>query len=99
MAGSLEKALTESLKEKNCVIGSRSVLNEIKKSKLVVVSKSATPKIAQLAQESSVPVVQFEGSSVALSKMCGRHYRISALSFTKLAAATIKTIMGESEKE
>lgn len=99
MASTLEKALVESLKEKNCIIGSRSVLGAIEKSKLIIVSRSAVPKIVESAKVSGVPVVEFTGSSVELSKMCRRQYRISALSFTKIAAATIKTIMGESEKQ
>lgn len=99
MAGTLVKALVESIKLKSCVIGSRSVMGSIDKSKLVVVSKSAEPKVAESAKSAGVPVIEFEGSSVELSKMCGRQYRISALAFTKLGATTIKSIIGESEKK
>ncbi len=95
----LEKAITDSLKEKNCIIGSKSVSNAIGNSKLVIVSRSATPGIAESAKAAGVPVVEFAGSSVELSKLCGRQYRISALSFVKLAAATIKAIIGESKKQ
>lgn len=99
MVGTLEKTLAESFKAKNCVIGSRSVMGAIDKSKLVIVSRSASPEIAKSAKASGVPVMEFAGSSMELSRLCGRQYRISALSITKVAAATVKAIMGESEKQ
>lgn len=99
MADTLQKALKDSIRGKSCVIGSRSVLGSMAKSKLVVTSASAAPEIAESAQASGVPVIRLDGTSVGLSRMCGRQYRISALSFTKLTAATIKAIIGESEKK
>lgn len=99
MVSALQKALKESLKEKTCIIGSRSVLGAIPKSKLVITSDSASPQIAESAKASNVPVIKFDGTSVALSKMLGRQYHISALSFTKLAPATVKAIIGESTKQ
>lgn len=99
MADALQKALKDSFKAKSCIVGSRSVLGAMSKSKLVVVSASASPQIAESAQAAGVPVVRFAGSSVELSRMCSRQYRISALAFTKLAASAAKAIVGESEKQ
>ena len=49
-----------------------------------------------LAKKEKIPMVQFEGSSVALGRLCGLQFRVSSVSFTSLSDANIKSILKES---
>ncbi len=99
----LEKALKDSMKEKKSILGSKQVLGSLKNSKLVILSQSApkkfTDKIIEGAKKEKVSTLQFEGSSVALGRLCGLHFRVSTISLTSLSDANIKSIMKESETE
>ena len=99
----LEKALKEAMKEKKSILGSKEVLNSIKDSKLVVLSQSATKitadKILENAKKEKISTLQFEGSSVALGRLCGLQFRVSTISLTSLSDANIKSIIKESETE
>ncbi len=99
----LEKALKESKKEKKSILGSKEVLGSLKNSKLVILSQSAptkfTDKIIEGAKKEKVSMLQFEGSSVALGRLCGLQFRVSTISLTSLSDANIKSIMKESETE
>ena len=97
----LEKALKDGIKEDKCTVGSKQVLNGVGSSKLIVVSQSltnaASQKIMRAAEEAKVPTVKFEGTSVALGKLCGLQFRISTISFNSLSEASITSIVKESE--
>jgi len=99
----LEKALKEAMKEKKRILGSKEVLNSIKDSKLVVLSQSApkitADKILENAKKEKISTLQFEGSSVALGRLCGLQFRVSTISLTSLSDANIKSIIKESETE
>jgi large subunit ribosomal protein L30e len=99
----LEKALKDSMKEKKSILGSKQVLDSLKKSKLVILSQSApkkfTDKIIEGAKKEKVSTLQFEGSSVALGRLCGLQFRVSTISLTSVSDANIKSIMKESETE
>ena len=99
----LEKALKDSMKEKKSILGSKQVLGSLTNSKLVILSKSAhtkfADKIIEGAKKEKIPTLQFEGSSVALGRLCGLQFRVSTLSLTSLSDANIKSIMKESETE
>ncbi len=99
----LEKALKEAMKEKKSILGSKEVLNSIKDSKLVVLSQSApkitADKILENAKKEKISTLQFEGSSVALGRLCGLQFRVSTISLTSLSDANIKSIIKESETE
>lgn len=99
----LEKALKDAIKEDQCTFGSKQVVNAIKNSKLVVVSqsleKNISEKISEDAKKSKVPTVQFQGSSVALGRLCGLQFRVSTVSFTSLSDANITSIIKEAETE
>jgi len=101
MSKILEKALKDSIKEDKCTFGAKEVLSGIKNSKLIVVSQSLTnatsQKIAKAAEKEKVPTVKFEGTSVALGKLCGLQFRISTVSFNSLMEANITSIVKESE--
>jgi len=99
----LEKALKDSMKEKKSILGSKQVLGSLKNSKLVILSQSAPKKFADKiiegAKKEKVSTLQFEGSSVALGRLCGLQFRVSTISLTSVSDANIKSIMKESETE
>lgn len=97
----LEKALKDSIKENQCTFGTKQVLNGVKNSKLIVVSRSLTDDGSQMISEAAgkekVPIVRLEGTSVALGKLCGLQFRVSAVSFNSLTDANVTSIIKESE--
>jgi large subunit ribosomal protein L30e len=99
----LEKALKDAMKEKKTILGSKQVLSSIKNSKLVVLSQSAPKEIAdkilENAKKEKISTLQFEGTSVALGRLCGLQFRVSTISLTSLSDANIKSIIKESETE
>ena len=102
MSKLLEKALKDAIKENKCILGSKQVLSTLKDSKLVVVSDSVqnqiTEKIQSDAKKVKVPTMNFNGSSVALGKLCGLQFRVSTVSFNSLTESNIKSILKEAEK-
>ena len=99
----LEKALKDAMKEKKTILGSQQVLSSIKNSKLVVLSQSApketADKILENAKKEKISTLQFEGTSVALGRLCGLQFRVSTISLTSISDANIKSIIKESETE
>lgn len=99
----LEKSLRDAHKEGNVTIGTRQVLNTVKNSKLIVLSQSVDKemfdKIESDATKEKIPLVNFQGTSVALGKLCGLQFRISSVAFTSLDDASIKSILKDTETE
>lgn len=96
----LEKALKDALQESKCVLGVKQVLQSIKNAKLVVVSKSVSKESMDKIEKSKdqkITTLQFDGSSVALGKVCGLQFRVSAASLTSIPDSNIKAILKESE--
>jgi large subunit ribosomal protein L30e len=97
----LEKALKESVKENKSTLGVKQVQNSMKNSKLIVISQSVPDDTAKTIQENAkkqkISTVQFEGSSVALGRLCGLQFRVSTISLTSITDANIKSILKESE--
>jgi large subunit ribosomal protein L30e len=98
----LEKALKDGLSENKCVLGAKQVIQSIKNAKLVVVSKSlakeSSEKISELVNDNKISSLQFDGSSVALGKLCGLQFRVSAASLTSIPDSNIKAILKEETK-
>ena len=103
MSKILEKALKDALKEDKVTMGTKQVLSSVKNSKLIVLSQSVKKdmfeKIQSDAQKEKIPFVKFQGTSVALGKLCGLQFRISTLSFTSLTDANIKSILKDTTVE
>jgi large subunit ribosomal protein L30e len=97
----LEKALKDALQESKCVLGVKQVLQSIKNAKLVIISKSVSAESLGKIQDSTkgqkVTTMQFNGSSVALGRVCGLQFRVSAASLTSIPDSNIKAILKESE--
>jgi large subunit ribosomal protein L30e len=97
MSKILEKSLRDARKEDKLTMGTKQVLNSMKNSKLIVLSQSIKKemfeKIESDAKKEKIPLVNFQGTSVALGRLCGLQFRISTISFTSLDDASIKSIL------
>ena len=97
----LEKAIKDIIKKRKPTIGIKQITHSITNSKLVVISKSVpnekAKKIEKNAKNNNVPILNFEGSSVALGKLCGLQFRVSAISLDSLSSANIQGILKEYE--
>ena len=98
----MEKALKDALNDNKCVLGSKQVIQSIKGAKLVVISNSVTPedlkKIQDSTSDGKISTLNFDGTSIALGKLCGLQYRVSAASLTSIADSNIKAILKEESK-
>ena len=103
MSKILEKSLKDARKEDRLTMGSKQVLNSMKNSKLIVLSQSIKKemfeKIESDAKKEKIPLVNFQGTSVALGRLCGLQFRISTLSFTSIDDANVKSILKDTEAE
>ena len=101
MSKILEKSLKDALKEEKLTMGAKQVLNSVKNSKLVVLSQSVEKemleKIESDAKKEKVPLANFQGTSVALGRLCGLQFRISTISFTSISDANIESILKDTE--
>ena len=101
MSKILEKSLKDARKEDKLTMGAKQVLNSINNSKLIILSRSmdgeTLEKIQSDAKKQKVPLVNFEGTSVALGRLCGLQFRISTISFTAIDEASIKSILKDGE--
>ena len=101
MAKLLEKALTEAIKERKHILGTKQVVSSMKNSKLVVISQSipteTAKKIEKSAQNDDVPLLHFNDTSVTLGKLCGLQFRVSAISLNSLSNTNVQAILKEYE--
>ena len=94
----LEKTLKDAVKEKSVIIGSKRVLGSLDKVKLIISSNTSndvTEKISSEAEKLNVPIINYDGNSVALGRLSGFEYRISTISFTKINDSDIKSLMAD----
>ena len=103
MSKILEKSLKDARKENKLTMGSKQVLNSVNNSKLIVLSQSVSKemfeKIESDAKKQKVHLVNFQGTSVALGRLCGLQFRISTISFTSIDEANIKSILNDTKTE
>ena len=103
MAKQLEKALTDAIKTRKRVLGTKQIISTIKDSKLVVISKSvptlSAKKIEETAQNNNVPFVHFNDTSLILGKLCGLPFRVSAISLSAVSNTNVQAILKECEKK
>ena len=80
----LEKIIKEAISSNKCKIGTRQVMRSIRGSKLIVLSNSLMSgnksKILEEAKSAKVPMLNYDGNSVQLGRLCNKTFRISALS-------------------
>ena len=101
MAKILEKALTDAIKARKRVLGTKQIISSMKDSKLVIISQSVSSmtakKIEENAKTNSVPLVHFNDTSVTLGKLCGLQFRVSAISLNSLSNTNTQAILKEYE--
>ena len=101
MSKILEKSLKDARKEDKLTMGSKQVLGSINNSKLIILSRSVDGKMLEKiqsdAKKQKVPLLNFEGTSVALGRLCGLQFRISTISFNAIDEAIIKSILNDGE--
>ena len=101
MTDLLQKAIKDIIKKGKPIIGIKQITHSVANSKLIVISKSVpnekAKKIEKNAKNNNVPILNFEGSSVALGKLCGLQFRVSAISLDSLSSANIQGILKEYE--
>ena len=99
----LEKTLKDAIKEDQCVLGTKQVLNSISKSKLVVLSKSIQTEMRQKiesdAKKSKIQTLTFNGTSVNLGRLCGLQFRVSTLSLPQISESEITSLKKEIESQ
>lgn len=104
MDKTLEKSLKDARKENRLILGAKQVRNALKDSKLIVLSRSndgtmLSEQIKSGAKENNVPLVHFDGTSVALGKICGLQFRTSTVSFSSLAETSINAITRDEDSK
>lgn len=101
MSKLLEKTLKDAIKERKRILGSKQILAAMQNSKLIVlsqsISKDVEEKIQKSAKKEKIPTLNFEGSSVALGRLCGLQFRVSAISLTSLSDTNIKSLLKETK--
>ena len=101
MAKQLEKALTDAIKTRKRILGTKQIVSTIKDSKLVVISRSvptlSAKKIEETAQNNNVPLILFNDTSFVLGKLCGLPFRVSAISLNSLSNTSVQVILKEYE--
>lgn len=101
MSKLLAKTLKDAVRENRLVTGARQVMNGAGDSSLVVLSESNGSALLQRAAESAatagVPTLKYGGTSVALGKLCGLQFRVSALSLKGVDESVVQSIVKENE--
>ena len=95
----LEKVIKDAVAADKYKSGIKEVLQSVKGSKLIIVSKSIDSadrtKLEEQAKTANVAVYEYPGTSVQLGKLCNRPYRITAIAIKSGTAAEIDAIMSE----
>lgn len=83
MPKTIEKTLKEALGSSGFKCGQKEVLQSIKGSKLIVLSRSASETtkrvLEQQAPAAGVQIQQFDGNSMQLGKLCGKPFRVAVV--------------------
>ncbi|MEW6604830.1 MAG: ribosomal L7Ae/L30e/S12e/Gadd45 family protein [Thermoproteota archaeon] len=97
----LEKVIKDAVAADKYKSGVKEVLQSVKGSKLIIVSKSIDSvdraKLEERAKTANVAVYEYPGTSVQLGKLCNRPYRITAIAIKSGTAAEIDAIMSEGQ--
>jgi large subunit ribosomal protein L30e len=102
MVKTLEKVVKSAIAEKKYKSGTKEVLQSIRGSKLIIISKSISEddrkKLEKQAKSLNVPVYFFQGNSVQLGKLCNKTFRISIVSLKSGSNEDIRSIISDNSK-
>lgn len=95
----LEKVIKDAVTADRYQSGFKEVLQSIKGSKLIILSKSVNStqrsKLEVQAKAASIPIYEFSGNSVQLGKLCNKPFRITTVAIKSGTAEEIAAIMSE----
>ena len=93
----LAKILKEGVKNNKIKTGYKEVLQYIKGTKLIILSKTLTPekedKIKKSAVESAISVISYPGNSVLLGRLCSLSYATSVVSSQNVSDEEVKALI------
>ncbi len=85
MLKSIDKTIKEAVGRGKFKCGLRQALQSVKGSKLIVISRSIDHsnrlELEEKAKSAGVSIQEFDGNSIQLGKLCGKPFRVSAVSF------------------
>jgi large subunit ribosomal protein L30e len=97
----LEKVIKDAVAADKYRSGTKEVLQSIKGSKLIIVSKSINSndrtRLKEQTKSANVAIYEFSGNSVQLGKLCNKPFRITAIAVKSGAVEEINAIMSEKE--
>ena len=97
----LEKVIKEAVTSDKYKSGLKEVLQSIKGTKLIIISKSIKnddkAKLDEQAKTANVAIYEYPGTSVQLGKLCNKPFRITAISIKSGTAAEIESIISNKE--
>ena len=103
MVKTLEKVVKNAITENKYKSGAKEVLQSMKGSKLVIMSKSLglddRLKLEKQANSFKIPIYRFDGNSVQLGKLCNKPFRISIISIKSGSNEEISSIISDNPKE
>ncbi|MCX8188183.1 MAG: ribosomal L7Ae/L30e/S12e/Gadd45 family protein [Nitrososphaeria archaeon] len=95
----IEALLEQVTKKGKIVYGTKEVMEELKGSKAILISTSVKPEIRQKllrdCKKNSIPVIEYNGSSIDLGRALGKNFRISVLSIKSTGGLDLKEILSE----
>lgn len=95
----LEKVIKDAVAADKYKSGVREVLQSVKGSTLIIVSKSIgsddRTKLEEQAKTANVAVYEYPGTSVQLGKLCNRPFRVTAIAIKSGTATEIDAVMSE----
>jgi large subunit ribosomal protein L30e len=95
----LEKVIKTAIAADKYKSGVKEVLQSVKGSKLIIVSKSTDPeyrkKLEEQAKSTNVPIYEYSGTSVQLGKLCNKPFRITTIAIKSGTADEISAIVSE----
>lgn len=97
----LEKVIKDAVTADKYKSGLKEVLQSVKGSKLIILSKSVglneRAQLEEQAKSANVAIYEFSGNSIQLGKLCNKPFRMSAIAIKSGTAEEINAIISEKE--
>jgi len=95
----LEKVIKDAVVADKYKSGVKEVLQSVKGSKLIIVSKSIDPddrkKLEEQAKSTNIAIYEYSGNSVQLGKLCNKPFRITTIAIKSGTPEEISAIVSE----
>lgn len=93
----LAKILKEAMKGGRYSLGASEVIEDMKGSKLIILTKSlpaaTRTKLNEEAQKNSIKVIDLEKNSTELGRMVGRPFRVSAIALRSVSDSELRQLI------